>query len=185
MVYFTSDTHFGHKAIIKYRDNFSSIEEHDNHILEIISKLNKRDNLFVLGDFLFDCGKFEWYLQQISKMPCRIKLVLGNHDSLKLYTQNIAKNIELQLPLFSYKSMWVSHCPIHPDEMRNRVANIHGHLHNAVLNDDRYFDVGLDKNNYEFVSLDYIKTEINYDERLGQSKIDKSLDPIYDKYKQN
>ena len=183
MVYFSSDFHFGHKAIIKYRTNFSSIEEHDNHILERMSKLTKRDDLFILGDFLFDCDKFEWYLKEISKMPLKIKLVLGNHDSLKLYTQDIAKNIELQLPLFSYKSMWISHCPIHPDEMRNRVANIHGHLHNAVLDDDRYFDVGLDKNNYEFVSLDFIKTKINYNERIEQSKTEKSLESVYGSFK--
>ena len=37
------------------------------------------------------------------------------------------------------------------------LISVHGHLHFAELDDDRYFDVGLDKNNYEFVSLDYIK----------------------------
>ena len=37
------------------------------------------------------------------------------------------------------------------------LISVHGHLHFAELDDDRYFDVGLDKNNYEFVPLDYIK----------------------------
>ena len=147
----------GHKAITKYRTKFNSIEEHDTHIFEQISKLTKRDQLFILGDFLFDCEKFEWYLSEIAKMPCTIKLVLGNHDSLKMYEQTIATNIKIQLPLFSYKNMWVSHCPIHPNELRNRLGNLHGHLHFAELDDNRYFDVGLDKNNYEFVPLDYIK----------------------------
>jgi hypothetical protein len=35
--------------------------------------------------------------------------------------------MELCLPLFSYKNMWVSHAPIHPDEIRGRDLMIHGH----------------------------------------------------------
>lgn len=157
MVYFSSDFHLGHNSILKYRTKFSSIEEHDNHIFEKVNKLNKRDDLYILGDFIFDSPKIEDYLKIFSKMPVKIKLVMGNHDSVSLYNQNIASNILIQLPLFSYKNYWVSHCPIHPDELRNRYGNIHGHLHFAELNDNRYFDVGLDKNNYDVVSLDTIK----------------------------
>ena len=157
-VMLSSDFHFGHKSILKYRPQFKTIEQHDNAILTEMSKLTKRDVLYVLGDFLFDCDNFEWYLTQISKMPLRIKLVLGNHDSRELYSQKIAQNIEIQLPLFSYKNYWISHCPIHPQEIRGRIKNIHGHLHYAVLEDDMYFDVGLDKNDFKFVDFEYIKT---------------------------
>lgn len=155
--YFTSDWHLGHKVITKYRSQFKTIEEHDNAIFAEAEKLTKRDIIFVIGDFLFDCDDFEYYLERISKLSCRIKLIMGNHDSLKLYSQTIAKNIEIQLPLFTYKSFWISHCPIHPDELRNRIGNIHGHLHNAILDDNRYFDVGLDKNNFKFINWEDIK----------------------------
>ena len=157
MVYFTSDTHLGHKSILKYRPQFSTRQEHDEAILSLVSKLTKRDDLYILGDFIFDCPEFEDYLKAFSKMPVKIKLVMGNHDSRKLYSQEIAKNIEVQLPLFSYKQVWVSHCPIHPEELRNRHGNVHGHLHYYELNDNRYFDVGLDKNDFKLVSLDKIK----------------------------
>ena len=159
-VYFSSDWHLGHRSILKYREQFGSIEEHDEAIFTELSKLTKRDVLYILGDFLFDCDNFENYLIRISKYPVRIKLVMGNHDSLKLYNQTIAKNIEIQLPLFSYKNYWVSHCPIHEQELRGRDLNIHGHLHFAELDDSRYFDVGLDKNNFKFVDFEYIKTII-------------------------
>ncbi len=155
--YFTSDWHLGHRVITKYRSQFKTIEEHDNAIFAEAEKLTKRDIIFVIGDFLFDCDDFEYYLERISKLSCRIKLIMGNHDSLKLYSQTIAKNIEIQLPLFTYKSFWISHCPIHPDELRNRIGNIHGHLHNAILDDNRYFDVGLDKNNFKFINWEDIK----------------------------
>ena len=123
-VIMSSDFHFGHKSILKYRPQFETIEQHDNAILTEMSKLTKRDVLYILGDFLFDCDNFEWYLTQIAKMPLRIKLVLGNHDSRELYSQTIAPNIEIQLPLFLYKNYWISHCPIHPQEIRGRMANI-------------------------------------------------------------
>lgn len=162
MVYFTSDTHLGHKVITKYRPQFETRKEHDEAIFDLVSKLTKRDDLMILGDFIFDCPEFDDYLKLFSKMSCKIKLVMGNHDSLKLYKQDIAKNIEIQLPLFSYKNMWVSHCPIHEGELRNRDLNIHGHLHGAEINSDRYFNVNLDNNNFKLVSLDEIKERQKY-----------------------
>lgn len=162
-VYFTSDLHLGHKAIPKYRDKFKSLEEHDNYVFGLIEKLNKRDILFIVGDFLFDGDHYNEYIEKLSKAECRIKLIMGNHDSLELYKEDC---IEIQLPLFSYKSMWVSHCPIHTGEMRNRKGCIHGHLHmQKVMKeeepDERYFNVNLDVNDYQFVKLENIKDFFN------------------------
>ena len=48
MNYFTSDLHLGHKVIApKYRPIFENQEEHDSLILDNISKLNKRDILYI------------------------------------------------------------------------------------------------------------------------------------------
>lgn len=163
MVYFTSDLHLGHKAIYKYRTKFNTPKEHDDYVIDKILSLGKRDILFILGDFLFDGDHYNEYIERLAKKKCRIKLVMGNHDSRKLYEEDI---FEIQLPLFSYKNMWVSHCPIHPQEMRNRTKNIHGHLHLEHVRvsykqfsgkDKRYFNVNLDVNGYEFVSVEEIK----------------------------
>lgn len=159
-VMFTSDLHLGHRSICKYRSKFTTAEEHDEYILDLMSKLNKRTILFILGDFLFDGPHFEAYLHRIAKFPCTIKLVMGNHDSMQLYTQTIAPNILIQLPLFSYKNTWLSHCPIHPQELRNRDGNIHGHLHTSIVPDLRYFNVNLDVNGYDFVPLNKILTSL-------------------------
>jgi calcineurin-like phosphoesterase family protein len=160
-VYFTSDLHLGHKAIHIYRaDKFSSQEEHDEYILSLIDSLDKRDVLIVLGDFIFDSPNYDYYIKRIKKAKCRIKVIMGNHDSLKLYKEDC---LEMQLPLFSYKNMWLSHAPIHNTELRNRLGNIHGHLHKDSTDgiyrvpDNRYFNVNIDVNNYQLVSLDEIK----------------------------
>ena len=158
MVYFTSDLHLGHKAIPKYRNRFNDLQEHDRFMLDKIKALGKRDILYVIGDFLFDGEHYNEYLEELKTYSCRIKLVPGNHDSRELYKEyNTNSNIEIQLPLFSYKNMWISHCPIHPNEMRNRKGCIHGHLHEETLNDKSYFNVNIDVNNYEFVTLEELK----------------------------
>jgi len=159
-IYFSSDFHLGHNVIVpKYRD-FSSQQEHDTLILDQIAALKKRDILYILGDFIFDSDKYDYYISELDKTQCRIKLVLGNHDSRKLYSE---PRFELQLPLFSYKGIWVSHCPIHPQELRGRF-NIHGHLHGSevMLNktdikDPNYYNVNLDNHNHKFVDFDLIK----------------------------
>lgn len=158
---FTSDTHLLHKAIPKYRTEFSSMEEHDSYIIDKIVSLPKRTVLHILGDFIFDGDRYEEYIERLSKKKCRIKLILGNHCSKNLYRQKEQELFELQLPLYSYKNNWISHCPIHPKELRGRDLNIHGHLHKSIIEDDRYFNVNLDINNYEFVTWEEIRDRQN------------------------
>ena len=150
----TSDLHLSHRAICKYRDVFATSAEHDAYVLSEIEKLTKRDILFILGDFLFDSADYDAYMDRLNRTKCRIKLVMGNHDSTKLYKES---RFEMQLPLFTFKNMWVSHCPIHPGELRGRILNIHGHLHKVVIPDKRYFNVNLDANDYKFVELEAIR----------------------------
>lgn len=159
MVLFTSDLHLGHKSIAKYRTPFKDTQEHDEFIFQKIEELTKRDILFVLGDFLFEGPMYEIYIERLKKINCRIKLIMGNHDAKALYKDCIQENskIEIQLPLFSYKNMWLSHAPIHPSELRNRSGNVHGHLHLEKLPDSKYFNVNLDVNDYNFVNAEHIK----------------------------
>jgi len=157
---FTSDLHLGHRAITKYRSCFKDMKDHDDYMIDKILQLGKRQVLFILGDFLFDGPHFDEYLERLSKKKCRIKLVMGNHDSLKLYSAIEPLHLEMQLPLFSYKNHWVSHCPCHPAELRSRLGCIHGHLHNEVLPDSRYFNANIDVNGFEFVPWEIIKDTI-------------------------
>lgn len=160
-VFFTSDLHLGHNSIYKYRsDKFNSQEEHDEYILNLIDGLGKRDVLVVLGDFIFESLNYGYYISRIKEAKCRIKVVMGNHDSLKMYSEEC---IEMQLPIFSYKNMWLSHVPIHDTELRGRIGNVHGHLHKqstdglCTIPDNRYFNVNIDVNNYRFIPLEEIK----------------------------
>jgi calcineurin-like phosphoesterase family protein len=142
------------------------MEEHDNFMFSRLAELTKRDVLFVLGDFLFDGPHYEEYIDRIAALPCRIKLIFGNHDSCHLF-KHYPHNVTFMPPLVSYKNMWLSHCPIHPQEMRSRTGCVHGHLHEEKvqlhrlfrkpIDDPRYFNVNIDVNNYNLVPLDTIK----------------------------
>ena len=85
---------------------------------------------------------------------------MGNHDTKLLYSK-CPSNIEIQLPLYSHKNMWISHYPIHPQELRSRILSVHGHLHNDIIKIDgkpdyRYFNVNLDNNNFKPVPFETI-----------------------------
>jgi calcineurin-like phosphoesterase family protein len=153
-VYFCSDWHLGHRNILKYRPQYKTIEEHDQHFIDTFNKtVTKRDTVFFLGDIAFT----EEGLEKLSQLRyCRQKiLVAGNHDYLN--ADEYLEYFDDVLGMKSYKSFWLSHCPIHHQELRNRKANIHGHLHGSVLNDPRYFDVCPEKHNYQMVDYEEIK----------------------------
>lgn len=130
------------------------MEDHDEYMFSLLETRDKRNLVFILGDFLFDGDHYNTYIERLSKLSCRLRLIMGNHDSLKLLQESI---FEHRSPLTNYKNMWLSHCPIHPQEMRNRIGNVHGHLHGDSIPDSGYFNVNIENNDYQLVPLDTIK----------------------------
>ncbi len=154
--YFTSDWHLGHKNICKYREKFNTPEENDQHFINEFNKIvKKRDTVYFLGDIAFT----EESLEKLKGLNhCHKKvLYLGNHDYLP--TEKYLEVFDEIYSFRSWKSFWLSHCPIHPQELRNRKGNIHGHLHASILEDPdrRYFDVSPEKNDYSLVDYEIIK----------------------------
>lgn len=151
-MYFSSDLHLGEDRVIKFRTQFASFKDHDEYILNLLSRLKHRDVCYLLGDILVSSYSLT-YLETLRKMPATIKIIAGNHciPNLDIY----------EPPLVQYKHMLLSHVPIHPDTFRDAIGNVHGHIHNhnAPLNDNKYFNVNIDVNNFQLVHLDTIKTQ--------------------------
>lgn len=126
-VLFTSDLHLGHEMIAEHR-GFKSIEEHD---ADVINKLNQycgpRTLLWILGDVAMG----EDALALIGNIEGRKKIVRGNHDQedIKRYLEVF----ETVHGFLKYKNMWLSHCPIHPQEMLGCDVNVHGHIHKDAI----------------------------------------------------
>ena len=58
-----------------------------------------------------------------------------------------------------YKEFWLSHCPIHPNELRGKV-NIHGHVHNKTIIDCNYFNTSCENVDFKPISLENIRLQI-------------------------
>lgn len=164
-VFFMSDLHLGHKNVCRFRTEFSSLEEHDSIIKDnILSSVNKRSKLFLLGDLAFSLEAGDWVVNVLLKYCPNTVIVLGNHCSDSSERRaNIVKYIKAGVNvhgLTTYKDAWLSHCPIHPDEMRKKSYNVHGHTHSSNIDDKRYFNVSCENVNYKPIRWDQIMERV-------------------------
>lgn len=149
-VYFTSDLHLGHRLAAEQR-GFDSIEEHDEVVIESIKRVvNKRSLLWVLGDVAMERDP----LLEFKRIICRKRVVLGNHCK---YYEDYKKIFEGMYGIVKYKKMWLTHCPIHPQEMYRCVANVHGHIHKGGNSPDLELP-------YINVNWDYWRRPVSLDE---------------------
>lgn len=156
-VWFLSDLHAGHKNICKFRTQFTSEEEHYNHVKEKYhAVVTKRDHVYFLGDIAFNKER----LDDISKWAGEKKiLIAGNHCTDHLTMKELCNTFDDVYSLKKYKEFWISHAPIHPNELRGKF-NLHGHVHFATIDDDRYFNCCLENTNYAPISLDEIRKAV-------------------------
>ena len=144
-VYFTSDLHFGHRNIGKYRDFIGINSEQENRekiCAEWANVIMKRDVVWVLGDCCFE----KECITDIVNLPGKKRLVLGNHD-IK-YIEPYFSAFEQIYGVKRYKNFWLSHVPIHSEELRGQ-CNIHGHSHCNLWD-------GYDYAHYINVSCDWL-----------------------------
>ncbi|MGX9522589.1 hypothetical protein ACWX0P_27895 [Vibrio mediterranei] len=134
----------GHSNVVKFRTQFSSSEEHHENIYDNLAfAVGKRDSIYLLGDVAFTR---EW-LEKIRKIRAIKKtLLLGNHcTDQKVTIQELASVFDSIHSLHSRRNYWLSHCPIHPSEMRGKLGNIHGHTHHRCIDDKRYLNVCVER----------------------------------------
>ena len=132
-VWFCSDLHFGHVGINKFRE--VTDEAHNRRLITDAWQENVRkdDVVYVLGDACFTMETVD----EFSALKGVKHLIRGNHD--KLDTQVYLKYFKSVEGIVRYKEFWLTHAPIHPLELRNKV-NLHGHVHFATIPDKRYFN---------------------------------------------
>ena len=152
-VWFTSDLHLGHKGVAYHR-GYTTVEYHDSEILNNFQKLiGKRDKLFILGDVAWNNQS----LPLIGEIPGVKELIVGNHDTYT--TKEYLKYFNKVHGFRGYKGFWLSHPPIHEQEIYRKRGNIHGHIHKGAHTKPLpypYFNVNVDFNDMKPVNLDTI-----------------------------
>ena len=176
-IWFTSDTHFGHKNIINFCERpFKNTDEMDEFIINNWnSKINKDDIVFHLGDFAFASNK-RWQ-ELICRLNGKIYLILGNHDVSRWpgdYTMSLFERVENQIMLKidnKYK-VYLNHFPFlcYDGTYRNPedcTIQLHGHVHERLGDTGKdaqrlqyrfpyQYDVGVDNNNFSPISWENI-----------------------------
>lgn len=179
-IWFVSDTHFSHKAIINFcKRPFNSIEEMNEVLISNWnSKINPQDLVFHLGDFAF-ASNGEWK-RIINSLNGHIHLIVGNHDESRdpgHQAFDLFESVSLQKHLvIDNRHVVLNHYPFlcyagtyrKPD---NCTIQLHGHVHsgpnNTGLDADRLkmcfpyqYDVGVDNNNYTPISWEEVLMKI-------------------------
>lgn len=133
--FFTSDTHFGHKNILKHANRpFKSIDHMNEEIIaRWNSKVSQDDVVFHLGDFCLTSGS-SIYKKFMDRLNGRIVWIQGNHD----------KKTIIQDVIIDYGGHhW--HLAHKPQDCFGEY-NICGHIHNQ-------WKVNIQKNNRVFVNV--------------------------------
>ena len=160
IVRFIADLHLSHQNMATRR-GFSSIEEHDEHIIaQWNSVVNKRDVTYILGDITMEKSSPYPLLDRLNGIK---HIVLGNHDR-RQDTKKLFDYAESICGMINYKGVFLTHCPMHSDELNyGIVKNIHGHIHDKVVMkmldgwevpDERYFCVSCEQVDYLPKSLE-------------------------------
>lgn len=156
-----SDTHFNHKNILCFKDEFeqvirpfSSVEEMNETMITNWNKVvSPTDKVYHLGDVAM--SNFTKLKEIFDRLNGTKVLIKGNHDNLKL-----SQYIQLFKDVRSYHQLdkfILSHIPLHPDTLYRWKANIHGHTHQRNYQDKRYFNVSVENINYTPMDFELIR----------------------------
>ena len=148
-IWFTSDTHFCHKRIIKFHPGFSSVEERDATLIRNWNDVVGSDDLvFHLGDFAL--GKTPEISEIQDQLNGEIVLILGNHDNnlRQVHLSRFAavhnyleldlklQNVKLRVVLFHYAlRIW--------NRYNYGSVHLYGHSHGNLGPIGRSMDVGV------------------------------------------
>lgn len=166
MIYFTADTHFGHRNVIQYENRpFQTVDEMDEALVENWNRrVSPEDDIYILGDFTLKGPDIANAL--LERLQGRKYLIRGNHDG---YVDRASFYREHFLWIkdyheLAYQERWfiLCHYPLFSWNGMSRGAfQLHGHQHNGPrYNEDNRsmrmarLDVGVDAQAMAPVSIE-------------------------------
>jgi calcineurin-like phosphoesterase family protein len=166
-VFFTSDTHFSHKNIIKYSNRpFANQDEMDETmILRWNKKVSPRDVVFILGDVCF--GPAEDIARLMSRLNGVKHLCLGNHDKEiikniqsfnKTVFESVSRDREISVRVGSdvYDVTLNHYAQLVWNKSHHGSLHFWGHSHGGIAGHTQGTDVGADCFNYEPASFEEV-----------------------------
>lgn len=171
MIWFTSDLHFGHRAVIKYAGRpFRDVEEMDSALIERWNdRVQRGDTVYLVGDVSFHKpARTEAILYGLVG---NIVLVRGNHD--KSLKGSLLKRFASEHDMLTVKvpdpdaeggvqRIVLCHYALRTwDRMHHGAWHLYGHSHGTLdPNWGRSMDVGVDEHGYAPISYEEVKAEM-------------------------
>ena len=164
--FYTADTHFFHKNILVYcQRNFSSIEEHDATLIENWNKkVGKNDTIYILGDFSISTNN-EVITNYAKQLNGHKILIRGNHDKNHM-PEGLFDEITWYKEVhdFNYKVILFHWAIAHwqgsmGKDLRDGTntkkpsIHLHGHSHSLSTIVPNRYDVGVDVQGFQPVTL--------------------------------
>lgn len=159
MIFFSSDYHIGHRRILEFepsRLNWCTDLENMNRILlnDILS-LTEQDELYILGDFLFQKHLMYDSVEEVLKFrKCKLHLIIGNHDE-DLNQEWLSRVFDSYSFYDKIKILGrtfiLCHYPMcNWDQCHHGSIMLHGHIHSkpSEYQHPRLFNVGVDSTRY-------------------------------------
>lgn len=175
MIYFTSDTHYGHENIIKYCNRpFADTTEMARALIDNWNKVVGPDDTVIhVGDVFFHLTDWEMS-QTMQQLNGNKILVRGNHDRGPARMRNLGFSLVLEEFKFVHDNIkfTVSHYPYrrtnvpydekHVNKRPEDVGDwlIHGHVHDRWKKKNRMINVSVEVWDYTPVSLEQICAHI-------------------------
>lgn len=155
-VFFTSDTHFGDRRILRTAKRpFATIATHDAHLVaRWQAVVGEEDDIWHLGDFApgYDAQEVG---ALIAALPGRKHLVTGNNDDTVTRTHPGWVSVHDYIELIEDATLCIlCHYPLRTwNKMGKGAVDLHGHSHAMLKPLTRQFDAGVDAWDYRPVTL--------------------------------
>ena len=176
-IYFTSDLHFGHDAMLALRPFFSITEMNKILISNWNEVVGTSGIVYILKDITMEENPNIVY-GFLSQLNGRKVLVRGNHDRItqdnfdKKYLEEVVEYLELY---YLGQRFVLSHYPLIDWNGKYKGAiSLYGHIHSYSWDtlskiNGRSYDVGVDANFYAPVCINEIINKCEIITHLGES----------------
>lgn len=162
-IWVTSDTHFNHSNILRFKDSegnfirdFKSVSEMNEVMIQRWNSVVKPgDKVYHLGDVFFGCQ--EEFKKLWPRLNGSKRLVVGNHDDIKFLSSGGFFQKVMMWRVFKDKGLLLTHTPQHRSALagnRKCLINVHGHIHANKSPEGPYKCVCVEQTNYTPVHLE-------------------------------
>lgn len=170
-VWFTADTHFGHKRTLELSKRpFESVEEMDQVLIDNWNKIVGDD------DIVYHLGDFGDYSRSLS-LNGRIILLFGNYERSDVNRGNIKTEL-LSVgynfySVYEQNKIYYQDFPMvhEPSKLNDFEFGLFGHIHKLQMVRRNGLNVGVDCHNYKPIDLETVlfyknAIENHYDEEV-------------------